>query len=120
MIFSFLVALLLTQACAGKHFLVETKDKTNPDQDYEATLDGQEFRAADHKLESEGHGGSDYRQATEPPPKNTFGSVAALKLPLHQPIQISFSSGSVVPNMRLTKKLFYQGKQTRLLSTKLS
>ena len=43
-----------------------------------------------------------------------------LKLPLHQPIQISFSSGSVVPNMRLTKKLFYQGKQTRLLSTKLS
>ena len=38
----------------------------------------------------------------------------------HQPIQISFSSGSVVPNMRLTKKLFYQGKQTRLLSTKLS
>ena len=40
-----------------------------------------------------------------------------MKLPLHQPIQISFSSGSVVPNMRLTKKLFYQGKQTRLLST---
>ncbi len=39
-----------------------------------------------------------------------------LKLPLHQPIQISFSSGSVVPNMRLTKKLFYQGKQTRLSS----
>ena len=32
----------------------------------------------------------------------------------------SFSSGSVVPNMRLTKKLFHQGKQTRLLSTKLS
>ena len=27
----------------------------------------------------------------------------------HQPIQISFSSGSVVPNMRLTKKLFHQG-----------
>ena len=71
-IFSFLVALLLTQACAGKHFLVETKDKTNPDQDYEATLDGQEFRAADHKLESEGHGGSDYRQATEPPPKSNL------------------------------------------------
>ena len=38
----------------------------------------------------------------------------------HQPIQISFSSGSVVPNMRLTKKLFHQGKQTRLLSTRLS
>ncbi len=46
--------------------------------------------------------------------------VRMMKLPLHQPIQISFSSGSVVPNMRLTKKLFYQGKQARLLSTKLS
>ena len=77
MIFSFLVALLLTQACAGKHFLVETKDKTNPDQDYEAALDGQEFRAADDELESKGHGGSDYRQATEPPPKNTVGSLGA-------------------------------------------
>ena len=49
-----------------------------------------------------------------------FYMIHTLKLPLHQPIQISFSSGSVVPNMRLTKKLFYQGKQTRLLSTKLS
>ena len=36
MIFPFVVVLLLAQACAGKHYLVELENKTNPEQELKA------------------------------------------------------------------------------------